>query len=223
MKKKFIPLFLAIISLTALFVGCKKQEEATLPISELRVNLYQGKTDTTTINASYGYRETPYHADGKISEKTYALTFSCKEHLDDEISYYISFDYNGKNYKAVFQLDHAKNLLKATVPIENFSENTFDITFSHGSENEKITMNSILPENTLSAEDAIKKLREKQPSLLESMKNSEGEFEGEIYQRVIVKNGKSYWYIGLADSAGKIKAFLLDGVSGEPLAVREIF
>jgi hypothetical protein len=41
--------------------------------------------------------------------------------------------------------------------------------------------------------------------------------------RVLVKDNHAYWYIGLCDTEGKLKALLIDGFDGKVLAVRDIF
>ena len=48
---------------------------------------------------------------------------------------------------------------------------------------------------------------------------------GEIFTsvKVIVKDDKPYWYVGIASGGGNLKALLIDGFSGEVLAIREIF
>ena len=40
--------------------------------------------------------------------------------------------------------------------------------------------------------------------------------------RIIVKDGKAYWYAGLSDGKDFLKALLIDGVSGEILATRTV-
>ena len=40
--------------------------------------------------------------------------------------------------------------------------------------------------------------------------------------RIIVKKEKPYWYIGLINQDGTTKALLVDGFSGEVLAIRKI-
>lgn len=229
MKKFFHISFLAtlVILLSCLgisFSGCaNKEKPLTLHVSELRSDVYSGKCEYTTLTATYGYRETPYSQDGNVAQKIYALTFTCSGGLNTEISHFISLDYNGKNYKTVLRLNPAKNALQATMPIEKFNVESFVVVLSYGSETIEITMTSQLPKNMLNHQSALNKLQEKQPSLIKSMCDNNGNFQGEIYQRAVVKNGKCYWYIGLIDKSGKIKALLLDGISGEPLAVREIF
>lgn len=229
MKKNFFTpltatLILVLSIFSIFFSGCStKEKPLSLHVSELRSNVYSGKCEYTTLTATYGYRETPYSQDGSVAQKIYALTFTCSEGLNTEISHFISLDYNGKNYKTILRLNPAKNALQATMPIENFNCDTFVAILSYGTENQQITMTSQLPKNMLNHQNALEKLQEKQPSLIKSMCDDKGNFQGEIYQRAVVKNGKCYWYVGLIDKSGKIKAFLLDGISGEPLAVREIF
>ena len=104
----------------------------------------------------------------------------------------------------------------------SFTEKEFLITISSAGENYSITMKSILPENTISYQTALNCLQKNQPELIKAFSDSEGNFNSEIRLRVIVKNQKSYWFVGFARE-DKVKALLVDGATGNVLAVREIF
>ena len=41
--------------------------------------------------------------------------------------------------------------------------------------------------------------------------------------RIFVKDLKPYWYIAIANSENKLKAMLIEGFSGELLAVKDVF
>ena len=61
--------------------------------------------------------------------------------------------------------------------------------------------------------------------ILNELKNycdEKGNFNAEIALRVLVKDNHPYWYVGLSNTSGT-KALLLDGFSGEVLAVKDIF
>ena len=48
-------------------------------------------------------------------------------------------------------------------------------------------------------------------------------FNGEIRAKILVRNGKAYWYMGLIDASGRTRALLIDGASGEILAAKDVF
>jgi hypothetical protein len=99
----------------------------------------------------------------------------------------------------------------------------FDAKISFGSSEEKISMTSIVPKNALPPELALEKLEKEQEALIKSFKDSEGNFNAEIYMRILVKDNKPYYYVGFASGKDKLKALLVDGITGKTLAIREIF
>ena len=62
-----------------------------------------------------------------------------------------------------------------------------------------------------------------QQNLIKAFCDEKGAFNAEIYARIIVKNDKPFWYIGIASGNNNLKALLIDGFSGKTLAIREIF
>ena len=50
-----------------------------------------------------------------------------------------------------------------------------------------------------------------------------GAFGAEITLRVFVNNEKPYWYVGLVRGEHKVVALLIDGVTGDVLAIRELY
>ena len=82
-------------------------------------------------------------------------------------------------------------------------------------------MKSTLPKGTISYKKALEYLQKNQSELVKSYYD-DGEFKAEICMRVLVKDNHPYWYIGLTNSTNT-KALLIDGFSGEVLAIRDIF
>jgi hypothetical protein len=77
-----------------------------------------------------------------------------------------------------------------------------------------------LPENTLTLNEVLLKVEKSQEVLINSY-YSDANFNAEIYARVLVKNDRPFYYIALAN--GKtLKAFLVDGLTAEVLAIREV-
>ena len=84
-------------------------------------------------------------------------------------------------------------------------------------------MKSVVPTNTISYEKALDNLYNNQSHLINAYTDKDGNFNAEIYMRVVVKNDKSFWYIGIANGNNNLKALLIDAVTGEVKAIREIF
>ena len=218
--KKIIVIFL-ILCFTLGFSGCKKENAYLTYISELKQNLYAGTANDISVTAYYGFREEPFINDGKAGEKVYGYTFKL-DIIPDEIRRAVELKTDNETYSAVFTPDEITSEYKAFIEIKNHFEREFTVTYICGSEQTQITLCSIVPENCISYERALDLLTEKQQSLLNAYSSDNG-FNAEIYMRIFIKNDSPYWYVGIASGHGKLKALLIDGISGELLAVREIF
>ncbi len=223
MKKPFLLLLLPLCFLFCLFGGCKEENSLSEYVSELRQNIYTGESTTYKVKAYYGYSEHPLNNDGVKGSPIYKLTFMLKGLETENTTYTLIFDYEEQNYKQAFAFNPVKNLLLASVEVEDFTLKTFDISIEAGGNTEKVKLTSIVPENALTYTQALTKLTEQQPDLIKSYYNSDGVFTAEIFARIIVKNDKPYWYIGFANGNGNLKALLVDGVNGNVLAIRDVF
>ena len=219
MKLKLPILFLCII--TMLLGGCSSKTTLDEYVSELRSNCYESVESDLNITVGYGYTEKLPNLDGNITQKTYALIFRLKDNQNENITYNITLVHNGKEYKGTFKLNAVSHTLTAILPVDNFNSSEFDITLSYSSTNQVIKMKSTLPKGTISHSKALEYLQKHQSELVNSYYKN-GEFCAEICARVLVKDSHPYWYIGLSNDKGT-KALLIDGFSGEVLAVRDIF
>ena len=222
--KKFLLLFICILAVFFTFSGCKQQEN-TLDkyVSELRSEIFYGQSQNFTIKASYGFKEIPYNHDGKISDRVYVLVFKLVGRETDQATYNASFTFNGKIYKTTFKLSPVSHSLIAPIEVENFNLKQFTVQISSGTDTESIELKSTLPKNTISYSSALKFLQKNQSELVKAYCNKDGVFNGEICARIVVKDQKPYWYVGLTDIDGNLKALLIDGLNGEVLAIREVF
>ncbi len=224
MKKFFCPIFILILACSLFLIsGCKKEENLTDYVSQLRSDIFIADGEFFHVKAEYGYQETPFVNDGIMGEKVYALTFKITENLADASTKIIEFNYGGIDYKSEFILDPKTDLLTANFEIENFNQKQFIATLKNGATAESLTFNSTLPQGTISVSEALKFFCKNQPDLYQSFKDENGKFCAEIYARVIVKDGKPYYYLGFATGKDKLKALLIDGANGEVLAVRDVF
>lgn len=217
--KKFALLFL-ILCCPVVFSGCEKESPYLAYLSDLKQNVYTCKAGDVTVTAYYGFREEPFINDGKVGETVFGYTFKLNI-IPDDIRRTIELETKDENYSAVFTVDDVTSEYKAFIETKNYFAKEFNAVLVCGSEKTPITMTSILPDNCITYENALDLLFEKQRSLLSVYSNENG-FNAEMYMRVFIKNDSPYWYVGVASGNGKLKAFLIDGVSGELLAVREI-
>ncbi len=211
-----------MILFSALFCGCKKESDLTRYVSELRSDVFRGESDKIEVSAAYGFKEEPFLNDGKAGTRVYALSFTLKGAEAESADRSVVMIYNGEEYKSTFKLNPLTGVLCAHIEIEGFSLKEFSVEIVTGAEREMVLFKSQLPENTMSFSSALASLEKSQPSLIQNYRNDNGEFTAEIYARVIVKDGAAFWYIGFAEGNDKLKAILLNGATGEVLAVREI-
>lgn len=217
--RKLTAFVIIIYCLFSLF-GCEKENPYLSYVSDLTQDVYICETDDFTVKATYGFREEPFVNDGKAVERVYGYTFTL-DVVPDDVRRTVLFTYENENYSAAFALDGVSGEYKAFVEINRRFEKQFTATVATGAEKRELTFVSELPDNSITYERALEILAEAQQPLLNSYATENG-FSAELYMRVFVKNGKPYWYVGIAQN-GKLKAFLMDGVSGDLLAIRDIF
>ncbi len=223
--KRFVLLFLfplVFVGFLFCYTACAKPINLEPFISELRSDLFYGRGETLELKAGYGFRETPYVNDGKISEKISAITFRLLGVETTNTAYTLNFTYNGTNYSGLFRLNPISDNLTCEIPIENFSLKEFSVQVSFSSNTETIALKSEVPDGTISHAQALSFLVKNQSPLIEHYMDTNKNFVAEIHIRILVKDSRSYWYVGIA-SNHNLKALLIDGFSGEVLAIREIF
>ena len=219
-RKLYTVMCLFLILATCIFAtSCAKNSELEQFVLELRCNLYYGECETIKLNAHYGFDLSDNTAS---NAPIYGIYFHLAGAETDNVSRTVSFTENDKNYSADFKLDPITNKMTAFVEIADFNKNAFTVSISAGSENHEIELNSTLPENTLTYKKAMEILENTQKPLIDAYKNEDGSFNAGIIMRVIVKKEKPYWYVGFKKADGNLKAFLLDGITGETLAIREV-
>ena len=218
--KKFV-VFMIIFGIFLTFCGCKTNNPYINRVSELRQDIYTGTFGNDTVTAYYGYCEYPFINDGKAGEPVYGYTFKLNA-IADEIRRVAELVSDNGTLSAEFKYDDVTGEYKAKIETKTHFIKEFTIDLICGTETTKVKLTSVIPENCLNYENVLDKLAEKQKSLFAAY-TVDGNFSAEIYMRVFVKNEKPFWYVGLASGNEKLKAFLIDGYSGDLLAVRDIF
>ena len=224
MKKFWIVILSCILCLCFLgLVSCNQEKGLLNYVSQLTNNIYHSDSQNYNIKAVYGYRETNPCQDGKVGQKAYFLTFRLLDKQTDLQTYSLQFDFAQKSYGGDFTINPVFHTLTLELEIEGFVCDSFDAKISCGDQTEVVKMTSAIPKNTLSYKKALSALQKEQGSLINSYYDNTGNFTAEIYLRILVKNGKGYWYVGFAQSDKQLKALLLDGETGKVLAIREVF
>lgn len=223
--KKVLVLSFCILFCFSFFIGCSHAKTQGLEeyLSELRTDTFFGQTDTLKLKAHYGFKETPYDNDSKVMQKRYYLSFILPEAIDFNAEYRVEFSFNGVNYSDKFLHNPTNDRLSVSFEIENFDLKSFDVKISKASDIVNVNLVSLLPKDTISYVNALSCLVKNQKELIDSYYDQNGRFTAEIRMKVLVKDNKSYWYVGFCTAKGGLKALLVDGLSGQVLAIREVF
>ncbi len=221
---KILKTLIIMVCVLGLFTlcGCNNQLDLSKYVSQLKSNIYEGSTESYSLKASYGFIEDKTALDGKINTTNYYLTVKILNKQIDYSTYTLTFCQENKEYNKKFELNPISNCFSATIFIEPFIADSIEITIT-STKKETVALSSILPKNTISPFVALKKLQEQQPSLIKNYVNENNEFTAEIIERVLVKDGHPYYYVGIVESPTSTKAMLLDGFTGEVLAIRKVF
>lgn len=224
MKKRFVlPLTVLMLFTVLITFGCSKVNRLYSRLSELRLNLYEGESENYSLRAHYGFCETPNINDGTVGEKVYKLTFKIVSKTTEDADYSVSFTFNETPYKSPFKSDPISGNLIATVETENFNLNEFKVYVCTASSSETVTLKSTVSETAIDYKTALDRLNESQSTMLDGYLDGNGNLSLEIRQRIITKNQTDYWYIGLIDADGNLKALLMDASDGKVLAIRDVF
>jgi hypothetical protein len=221
--KRLVSLFLVLFCAFFMFSACQKENPLFEHVSELRSDVFFGQSENYSIKASYGFKETPYNNDGDVKTRVYILHFILLDKEIEQATYTLTMQFNGFDYSTQFKLNPVTHVASTDLEINDFALKSFNVTVNCGSENETITLSSTLPENTITPQTALESIYKHQKSLVDSFYSSDGTFNAEIYLRVLVKDAKPYYYVGFGSGNNSLKAFLLDGLTGEVLAIRQIF
>ena len=213
--KKTILKFLSITFAFAFIFfanGCEQEFDLSNYVTEVRQDVFEGKKDNYHLKAGYSFKENQNLLNIKLVGK-----------YDQNVTYLAKVTINQTEYKQAFSYNPVSCSLTTCFNVDSFNLKTFDVTIVTGSINTVVTLNSVLPQNTMDYKTALNYLYINQPDLINSYFDNDGNFTATIIVRAIVKNDHPYWYVGLKNQNSNLKALLIDGVSGEVLAIRDIF
>lgn len=222
--KKTIAISLFLIAFISIcFSACSKPPSLDVYLSELRSDVFEGQSQSYFLKAGFGFKETPFVNDGLVGETVSQMTFKLEGDLVDGAKYSLSFNNGEELVKTDFTVNPVTHSMTACVETPCFTLKEFCVDVISSGKTEKVSLKSTLPDNTLSSSDALKALYEKQTQLINSFFDENKNLKAELYMRVLVKDEKPFWYVGIASGNEQLKALLVDGISGEVLAIREIF
>jgi hypothetical protein len=221
--KKITAAVLAVFCVFA-FYGCLNKESAIdMSISELRLDIYEGRGEFFDVSIYIGKRESPYVLDG-ISEKLvdYCLiNVMPAEELEE--GYGLHFTLTGGKYNESGTLaeDPATGKFRADLGKYYGGTEELNITFNCGEIYESVTLHSRYKSDMIKWKDALEVAKE---NLAQSFSEaySGKEFNGEIFIRFvnnpIMGEDKYYWFVMLRDRNGKMSTVLIDSIDSKVVA-----
>lgn len=210
-------LLLVTFLIVAVFAGCKKEFDYLPYVSELRSNILLAKTEDFSVRIYAVSKESPYLPDGVPHERNTRIeVYVSAPEGKDACHFYFTFD--GQKYGGEMSYDNVKAEYFYACTLDISKVETLPCRIEYGAQTIELNALSIRQENTLSAQEILKKLKDAECELFENMTDKYG-FAGEIYIRLIYEENP-YYYVGIIDKAGKINAFLLNAQTGKLLAKR---
>jgi hypothetical protein len=220
MKKGLLIVLLVISSFFACQTGCKDQFDLKNYVSYYQSNVYVGDYNGIKITAYYGQSEQPYKSDGIKGDLLPFLTFKMSV-TDINADYHVTIT-TDKEYQSAFTFEPIKSHLTATLPVKNVDAYTFDATVTVKNEPTTVKFTSIVNSGIIGIDKALSSLYTNQQSYIDSLIDGD-DFNGEIIVKLTVVKEKPYYYVGIADKNNNYKALLIDGISAEVLAIRNVY
>ena len=222
MKKLIIAVILTVSLLFAF--GCNREDaQIDDSISEIRMDIYEGRGDFFDVNIFIGKRESPYNLDG-ISEKLvdYCLiNVMPAEELEE--GYTLNFTLNGGKYNESGTLTEDPATGKYRIDIGKYYSGVteLNITFNCGEIVESVILTSKFDGNMIRWKDALSIAKDSLPKSF-SDAFSDKVFNGEIFIRFVnnplMGEDKYFWFVMLRDRNGKMSTVLIDSMSSAVVA-----
>jgi hypothetical protein len=222
MKKLLILFMLAAVTL--LFCCCYSEDtQIESNISEIRMNIFEGRGDFFDVSIYIGKRESPYNMDG-ISERLvdYCLIdVMPAEELDE--GYALNFTLNGGKYNESGTLmeDPATGRFRADLGKYYSDISELNVTLSCGEIGESVIVSAKFNDNMIRWKDALSIAKD---NLAESFQNAfvDKSFQGEIFIRFVnnplMGEDKYFWFVMLRDRGGKMSTVLIDSLNSSVVA-----
>ena len=217
MKRLLCAVLLALLIIFTSACG-GEQDIIDSNISEIRIDIFEGRGEVFDVSIYVGKRESPYNFDG-ISEKLvdYCLiNVMPAEELEE--GYALTFTLTGGkfNESGALSEDPATGRFRTDIGKFYTGVEELNITLNCGEITESVVLQSKFDTSMIRWKDALAIAKE---NLAESFSAASvgKDFHGEIFIRFInnpiMGEDKYYWFVMLRDRNGKISTILIDCVS----------
>ena len=225
--KKHLPLKIllriTIVALSLVWIltsgtACSKEINYFDYVSELRSNIFVTKSDSFSLRIYAVCKESPYSTDG-IPRETFTRLEAYLITPEGNKQTHIRLQIEDNYYEGEMSYDIVKGEYYASFPIDASTLQEIPCFVQYGDEEKELTATSILTPNTISPQEALKKVQTEKAELFLSLTDKYG-FSGEIYLRLLFEDSP-YYYVGIIDRQGNCTAFLMNAETGKILAKRQ--
>ena len=215
--QKYKLLFLFLILAVCSFCGCREKIDYFSYVSELRNNIFLVETEDCALRIYSTQKESPYLADGipqEVSARTEIYLLASTK--NEPYSLFVTVD--GKEYGGEMSYDNVKSEYYLFFTLDVSTLQTLPCRLEYGAEGIELTAKSVLSGEEIPPKTLLQSLCTENADLFSSMTDKYG-FTGEIYFRLIYEESP-YYYVGIIDRNGEIRAFLVNAKTGKTLARR---
>jgi len=192
-------------------------------VSELRDNIFIGTSDSFSVSIITGRREDPFIMDGVVGETRDFTLITLTPLTDTCGNFSFEVTIGGTQFKGDFLAHPFSNTISAEIQARALqTEIALTIKCSSGTQ-ESLFAKSVLTEQMICAEEALKIAENKLRYSLETIKVN-GELQAEIYIRLMANpidnSGGYHWYVAFVASRDIIFAVLIEPISMQVVAIR---
>ncbi len=216
MKK--IALVLLCLALLVFAPACKGEINLEPFVSEKRLNAYVYECEDFTITLYDSEMESPYISDGYVCKIQKSLLIRLENFKRSPDNASVKVNYNGEELSGDFTYNPINSKYTAEIPVKaHFVKEELPITFINGGEEVKVLAKR-QTQGSASANKILSAVSKHARSFIESALEGGGGLE--VRLRVIPDTETNYYYVGLIDSKGNAKDYLVDGKTLKIVAER---
>ena len=216
MKKVICLICVSILLILPFTFGCScKTNQVEQSISQIRSDVFKGKSQNYTAEAYSEEKEFPFLNDCHVGNKKTCVVIKIKDcsilNLNAKVSY------SNTTYETALTYNNVSNSLTATVIVNSLPKNSLILSVISQDGEEIITLTSVKRSDTISPIKALKSVESKEKDFINSLYDN-NVFKCEIYIRLLAEGDYNFYYVGFASGNGKITAYLLDACNGKIIA-----
>lgn len=217
--KKLVGLFIVVVVL-CFSISCKGKVDLAFFVSSFRQGVYEGSIDDYKITAYTELREEPFLLDGFVGEKVNVITIKLEKEQGSLDGAKVRLNYGENSCEGTFDYNPLNGKFICEIEVENLPTESNITAIIKSEEIEKscqLTTKKL--SSTITQKEVLNMIKKQEPEIIKNLFENNN-VTTEIHVRLIAEENKNYYYVGLVQKDGKIKAFLLDGSTGEILAKR---